>query len=242
MKHNWIVILLVASGTAITGCVTPGGERDNTATGALTGGAFGATSGALIGASRGNAGAGALIGGAIGVIGGGLIGHSLDEQQQERLRRQSPATYARMDQGQPLSVADVKELSRAGVSEDVIISQVENSHTVFHLSTADIIDMKNAGVSERVIDFMINTPHSAFASASVQTSYAPPPPAPAETVIVSPGPGYVWIGGEWIWNGRWSWIGGHWGVPPYAHAGWVPGHWNPGPHGFHRVPGRWIRR
>ena len=51
-----------------------------------------------------------------------------------------------------MSVADVKALAAARVDDDVIVSQIRNSRTVFHLSSADIIDLKNSGVDERVID------------------------------------------------------------------------------------------
>ena len=118
---------------------------------------MGAVSGAAIGGER-HGGEDALIGAAVGAVAGGLIGNSMDRQQQERLRQQAPQTYARVDQGQPLSVADVKALAAAGVGDNVIISQIRNSHTVYHLSAADIIDLRNAGVSNPVIDFMINTP------------------------------------------------------------------------------------
>jgi hypothetical protein len=37
-------------------------------------------------------------------VAGGLIGNSLDQQQQQRLRQQSPQTYTRVDQGQPLDL------------------------------------------------------------------------------------------------------------------------------------------
>ena len=55
------------------------------------------------------------------------------------------------------SVADVKALAKAGLSDDVILSHLRNSRAVYHLTTADIIDLKQNGVSEKVIDFMINT-------------------------------------------------------------------------------------
>lgn len=209
------------------------------------GGAVGAISGAAIGGPR-NGGAGALIGAAVGAIAGGTIGHSMDLDQQQRLRAQAPQTYGRIEQGQPLSTADIKALAKSGVSDDVIISQIRNSHTIFHLSTSDIIDLHNSGVNERVIDFMINTPSlvgntSETAPASQTTTYvteAPPPP-PMETVVIAPGPGYMWIDGEWMWNGGWFWIGGHWGMPPYPHAVWVRGNWDRGPHGWHGTRGHW---
>ena len=151
----------------------------------------------------------------------------MDQEQQERLHQQAPQTYVRVDQGQPLGVADVKALARAGINDDVIISQIRNSRTIYHLSAADIIDLRDAGVSNRVIDFMISTPgiYGVAPAAQVNTAVVaqPPPPPPVETVVVAPGPDYVWIDGEWVWNGQWFWAGGHWGYPPYPHAIWVRG-------------------
>ena len=141
----------------LTGCQYPNGEPNNTASGALIGGAMGAIAGAAIGGPR-NGGAGALIGAAAGAIAGSVIGNAMDQEQAEELRAQAPQTYVRVQQGQPLSLADIKALAAARVSDDVIINQIRNSHTVFHLSTADIIDLHNSGVSENVINFMINTP------------------------------------------------------------------------------------
>ena len=241
MKLHVLTLVLAASAVGLTGCVSPNGEPDNTGSGAL----IGAGTGALIGGANGRGGGGALIGAAVGAIAGGLIGHSLDQEQQERLRQQAPQTYVRVDQGQPLGVADVKALARSGISDDVIISQIRNSRTVYHLSAADIIDLRDSGVSNTVIDFMINTPSSIGESSAVAAPAGtvvvtqPPPPPPVDTVVIAPGPDYVWIGGEWVWNGRWFWVGGHWGYPPYPHAVWVRGYWGRGSHGWVRVPGHW---
>ena len=73
---------------------------------------------------------------------------------------------------QPLGTADVKMLAKSGISDEVIISQIRNSRTVYHLTAAEILDLKDAGVSEKVIDFMINTP-------SMYRSTRPPPPPPS---------------------------------------------------------------
>lgn len=241
MKLHVLTLVLAASAVGLTGCVSPNGEPDNTGSGAL----IGAGTGALIGGANGRGGGGALIGAAVGAIAGGLIGHSMDQEQQERLRQQAPQTYVRVDQGQPLGVADVKALARSGINDDVIISQIRNSHTVYHLSAADIIDLRDSGVSNTVIDFMINTPSSIGESSAVAAPAGtvvvtqPPPPPPVDTVVIAPGPDYVWIGGEWVWNGGWFWVGGHWGYPPYPHAVWVRGYWGRGSHGWVRVPGHW---
>jgi outer membrane lipoprotein SlyB len=248
MKRTTLLCTAAAAAVVLAGCESPEGNPNRTGTGALIGGVIGATAGGLIGStshhdSSANAAAGALIGGAIGAITGGSIGHSLDQEAEARLRAQAPQTLVRVDQGQPLGVADVKALARAGVSEDVIISQIRSSRTVYRLTAAEIIELHEAGVSQKIIEYMINTPSMSGAAAppaqtTVVVSEAPPPP-PVETVIVAPGPGYVWIGGEWEWHGRWVWIGGPWVWPPYPHAVWMHGGWNHGPRGWHHAPGRW---
>lgn len=242
MKWHPLTLAVAAVAVLMTGCYTPEGTPDNTGTGALVGGAVGAITGAAIGGPR-NGGAGALIGAAAGVIAGGLIGHQMDQDQQARLRAQAPQTYVRVQQGQPLGLADIKAMARAAVSDDVIISQIISSHTVFRLSAADIIDLHNSGVSDRVVNYMINTPGTATAAPPATTTVveaAPAPPAPPpETVVVAPGPGYVWIGGEWVWNGGWVWVAGHWAYPPNPRAVWVSGYWWRDYHGWHRSPGYW---
>ncbi|HSW86071.1 MAG TPA: glycine zipper domain-containing protein [Rhabdochlamydiaceae bacterium] len=124
-----------------------------TQSGALGGAAVGALAGGLIG---GNA-TGALIGGAVGAAGGALIGYSLDQQDRETLGRNSPRTLYRIDHGEQLSLEDIKEMSRNGLSNQVIINQIKATNSVFYLSTRQIVDLKRDGVSERVIDYMIET-------------------------------------------------------------------------------------
>jgi hypothetical protein len=88
-----IGVAIVSLGLLLTtGCVSPNGTPDNTGTGVLAGGAFGALVGALAGGPR-HAGQDALIGGLAGALAGGLIGHSIDVQQQQILQQQSPQTW-----------------------------------------------------------------------------------------------------------------------------------------------------
>ena len=243
-----LTLATVASALVLTGCTSPyDGSPDRTGTGALTGGAIGAGAGAAIGSASGHAGEGALIGAAVGLISGGLIGHSMDQEEQARLKTQAPVTYQRVEQGQPLSIADIKALAKAGISEDIIISQLRASRSIYHLSTADIIDLRDAGVSNKVIDYMINTATSsgvvqpAPAQNVVYVQQSPPPPR-VETVVVSPGPGYVWVGGEWLWNGGWAWRSGYWCMPPYANSIWIGGSWSHYDRGWRHAPGHWRRR
>ena len=60
-------------------------------------------------------------------------------------------------QGQTFGMADVRVLVKAGISDEVILSQIRNSRVVFHLTASEIVDLKNSGVSEKVINGMINT-------------------------------------------------------------------------------------
>jgi outer membrane lipoprotein SlyB len=236
-KLNISIFAVAASAVLLTGCVDPNGQQNNTGTGALIGGALGAITGAAIGGPR-HGGEGALIGAAAGLVAGGAIGNSMDQDQQNRLRAQSPQSYVRVVQGQPLGIADVKAMSSAGVSDDVIIAQIQGSHTAFHLSAADIIDLHNSGVSDRVVNFMQNSGDAAPPTTTV-VQEAPPEPLHEEIVVESPGPGYVWVGGEWVWNGRWFWRAGYYSYHPGGV--WVVGGWSRGPRGWYHSPGHWRR-
>lgn len=197
-------------GISLTGCVSPQGRPDYTASGALLGGA--------IGGLGSDSGRGAIVGALIG----GLLGHGIDQAQEAQLRAQAPQTLNRLEQSQPLTVEDIKVLAKAGVSDDLVISQIRNSRTVYHLNTSEIIGLKNAGVSDRVIDFMINTP-TQIRSAEVAGVVGPTPPAPIpEPILVAPGPGYFWVSGVWTWYaGSWLWHPGYWhrtGYHPYPYG------------------------
>jgi outer membrane lipoprotein SlyB len=242
MKTSTFALTAAITALAVTGCYNPNGTPDNAATGALTGGAFGAATGAIIGSASHSAGEGAWIGAAAGTVLGALIGHSADQAQEARLRQQAPDTYNRAVQGAPLSLADVKALAKSGINDDTIIAQINNSHTVFHLNATDIIDLHEAGLSQRVIDYIINTPSTVSAAATSVVVGVPPPAPPAEVMLAAPGPGYVWTGGEWVWNGGWYWSTGYWALPPAPGFIWVGGYWGRGPHGYVRYGGHWGRR
>ena len=241
MKQHPLILAMAASAVVLTGCVNPDGTQNNTGSGALIGGVFGALTGAAIG-GRNHGGQDALIGAAAGALAGGLIGNSADREQEARLKAQAPQTYERVDQGTPLGITDVKALAKAGVSEDVIINQIHNSRTIFHLSAADIIDLRDSGVTDKVVNYMIDTQNTVGANTAAPSTVVvqqPPPPLPVETVVIAPGPDYVWIDGEWIWAGSWVWRAGYWGHPPYGHAVWVGGRsWHDG-RGWHAERGHW---
>jgi hypothetical protein len=219
MKRSVYLLVVAVVTLSAAGCYTPQGRPDYTASGALAGGA----TGAIVGSMAHAPGAGALVGGAVGALVGGLVGHGMDQAQEAQLRSQAPQTLERVEQGQPLTVADVQSLVKAGISDDLVISQIRNSRTVYRLTTADIIALKNAGVSEKIIDYMINTPTQIPSAQVVGVVGATPPPPPPETVVVAPGPDFVWVGGTWLWFGsRWAWRPGYWHRPvhPYYRRHW----------------------
>ena len=149
-----IVIILAAASALLCSCET------KTGTGALTGGILGAGIGAGIGAATGG-GSGAAIGAgagaASGALIGGMIGNALDEQDRMNMEKHAPHTLNKIDQGEALTIYDVKQMTNAGIKEEVIISQIQATGARFQLSSTDIIDLKNAGVSEKVINAMIQT-------------------------------------------------------------------------------------
>jgi len=222
------VVTVLGLASLLAGCTTPSGRPDNTANGALIGGVSGAAIGAL--ADRRAPGVGALIGGAAGLIAGGLIGHSMDEQAEARER--AYYYYYPPPPRPPPSVADIKSMTKSGMSDDVIIGQIATTRAVYHLDANALIDLKDAGVSQKVIAYMVNT-------ANTVATEAPPAPQPP-VAVVAPGPDYVWVSGEWIWSGgTWVWIEGRWAVPPYPHAIWVGARWERGPRGWYRIGGHW---
>jgi hypothetical protein len=82
-----------------------------------------------------------------------------------------------------------------------------------------------------------------LADISINIGIEAPPPAPRQEVIVgvSPGPGFVWIGGYWDGApGHYAWVGGHWDRPPHEHSQWFAPHWDKDRDGhYHQTKGEW---
>jgi hypothetical protein len=69
---------------------------------------------------------------------------------------QASQTTPAAPQEQNLSLADIKALAKAEVADDIVISQINNTRSIFSLTAQAIIELKNAGVSEKVIAYMMN--------------------------------------------------------------------------------------
>ena len=61
------------------------------------------------------------------------------------------------DPSRELSVDDVLRLHWAGVSEEVIISEIIVTDTVFELGVEELLRLQDAEVSDRLIQFMVDT-------------------------------------------------------------------------------------
>lgn len=76
-----------------------------------------------------------------------------------------------------LTIRDVIELSKAGLSDSVMLALIDVDRTVFSIDTATLKELKTGGVSDAVIVAMI---HSGRAP---QADVPPPPPPPAPEPI-----------------------------------------------------------
>ncbi len=68
------------------------------------------------------------------------------------------AVYDKMVHGDDLSLYDLKALSRAGVSDAVILRYLRDHHTVYSLNSSDVTSLRKAGVSQSIVDYMLQTP------------------------------------------------------------------------------------
>jgi hypothetical protein len=60
------------------------------------------------------------------------------------------------------------------------------------------------------------------------TMAEPPPPAPAESVPVSPVTGHVWVPGHYMpFEGKWRWVRGEWAAPATSVSVWIPARYDP---------------
>jgi len=56
-----------------------------------------------------------------------------------------------------LGISDVIVLSKAGVSDEVIIDKIRRTGSVFDLSVEEVEALRKEGVSARVVNYMLNT-------------------------------------------------------------------------------------
>lgn len=197
----------------------PSYYRNDTATGAVAGGGIGAITGALIGGKKNGEG-GALIGAGVGALTGGLIGNSADKADERQAAYGMAATAQANAQAaaQAVSNFDLVEMTRAGCSEDLIISTIQSRGGRFDLSPNGLIALKQSGVSDRVV----------MAAQSLTTGgYNPRTAVVSAPVVVGPPP-VVYVRPQPAVR---VYVGPSWGPPRYYHGGYGGGY-----HGHH---GHW---
>jgi hypothetical protein len=171
---------------------SPGYYQNDTAGGAVVGGALGAITGAAV-SGRKNRPENALIGAGIGALTGGLLGNAKDRTDEVRTA-QGRAVVGQMNQQVAATAVtnyDLVEMTRAGLGEDLIISTMQSRGTRLDLGPQSLIALKQQGVSDRVVlaAQQMGAGRAVVAPAPVGVVREVPPPA---TVIVRPAPVYFY--------------------------------------------------
>ena len=126
--------------------------HNDTVGGTFLGGAMGAITGAIIG-GRHHAGQDALIGAGVGAVTGNLLGQSKDRTDERRAAAGAAAVGQMNQQAAAMAVTDndLVQMTRAGISEDVIISTMRSRGARVDLSPQSLISLRQQGVSDRVV-------------------------------------------------------------------------------------------
>jgi hypothetical protein len=94
--------------------------------------------------------------------------------------------------GLPLAVSaqvtkeDIKKLTAAGISDDVILSYVKSNGGIGKLSAEDVVDLKQAGASEKLLTSILSNSSPAPQKMVERPAGTPPAPAPAPVADTAP--------------------------------------------------------
>jgi hypothetical protein len=84
-----------------------------------------------------------------------------------------------------VTIRDLIELSKAGLSDQVLVALIEVDRTVYTLDAATLKQLKDAGVSDAVIIALIRSGRTESAVAGPEQAVEPPPaPDPQPQVVV----------------------------------------------------------
>ena len=83
-----------------------------------------------------------------------------------------------------VSVRDIVELSRAGLSDEVLVALIEVDGTVFSLDAQQLLELKAAGVRDRVLLAMLRNGRSSPVDTPAAQPLVPGPPAAPPVVVV----------------------------------------------------------
>ena len=139
------VIILIFS---LAGCAE---NKTRVAEGAGIGTVLGAGLGAIMGYQSGHPLQGAAIGGAIGAAGGAAVGSQINKPGTAT----APTTTTTTAAADQISMQQIIDWSKQGVSADEIVVRIRNTHSTYALTMSDIDSLKTNGVAQRVIDEML---------------------------------------------------------------------------------------
>ena len=80
--------------------------------------------------------------------------YPLQKELDSELDAAHQAEESKLDVREKMTLDDVAKMAKLGVSDKIIIRQIEATNSVFRLRTPDIITLRQQGVSNRVIDLM----------------------------------------------------------------------------------------
>ncbi|HEX3149158.1 MAG TPA: glycine zipper domain-containing protein [Gemmataceae bacterium] len=180
MSRRFLLIALIfVAAPFTTGC----SSMSNTSKDALAGGAIGAGAGAIIDkATGGKGGAGAIIGAASGALIGGAIGNEKDQKEKAVLQAHAAATANQM------RIDEVITMSQSKLSDDVIITRIRTTGSVFNLTADDLRNLASSGVSDAVINEMQSRRPEAYP----RQRYVAVPAGPPPVIVAQPAPVYVY--------------------------------------------------
>jgi hypothetical protein len=160
----------------------PSYYQNDTAGGAVIGGGLGAVAGALVSPKK-NRGENALIGAGVGALTGGLLGKARDNADHRQVAGGIAVANNANAQvaAQAVTNFDLVEMTRAGLSEDLIINTIQSRGGRFDMSPGGLIALKQSGVSDRVVI----AAQSMGGRAGYANSVAAVPINPAPAVIVA---------------------------------------------------------
>jgi len=90
----------------------------------------------------------------------------------------------------PYGANEVLKLSRAQISDDIIVNYVQNSGTTYNLGAQDIVYLRNQGVADRVVNAMLAQRQRLADAAAAQAAAQNAAAAPAQPVASNPAPTY----------------------------------------------------
>lgn len=86
-----------------------------------------------------------------------------------------------------VTVRDIIELTRAGLSDDILVALIDADRTIFTLDKEQILELKKAGVSRTVMLKMIRS-RKEFEPPADAVAPSPAPVAPPEVIVIAPQP------------------------------------------------------